>query len=568
MKKIFGVIVTLTVVFTIAYFVSRKPDVSVVADDRLAESAKGFQAQLVELLNMDDVAISVAGNDMSESEYDLYISDGMKLMAEGDFLRNVIGCSLLEYPDGTVILMKGDNKIAFNLGSKDAVVNDSLSIDLGSIVYKNAGSNKIYIPVDNIAKYIDYSVYYDLNRKWVDMAREGEEKMLPESYDMRDYGRVTAVRDQGKYGTCWAFASLGALESALMPLENSIFSTDHMTLSNSFKLGQDMGGEHCMSIAYLAAWQGPVYEVDDPYGDGETNTELSAVKHLEEAIVMNERNMDTIKSAIFRYGGIETSLYSQMLYSDSESMFYQRDNAAYYYNGDETPNHDVVVVGWDDNYPKENFSIEPEGNGAFICKNSWGTEFGEDGYFYVSYYDKNICNKSVVYTKVGEADNYDNIYQSDLLGWIGQIGFGKEESFFANAYTTKGKEKLCAVSFYATGDNTEFEIYVVRNFEGQESLKDKEFVVAGSTKYSGYYTVDLPEEIILEKGTKYAVVVKVKTPGVEHPIAIEYYVDERTENFDLSDGEGYISLYGETWHSSEKKENCNVCLKAFTKNVQ
>lgn len=61
--------------------------------------------------------------------------------------------------------------------------------------------------------------------------------------------------------------------------------------------------------------------------------------------------------------------------------------------------HDVVVVGWDDNFPKENFTIQPEGDGAFICKNSWGEEFGDDGYFYVSYYDTKICRKSVVYTQ-------------------------------------------------------------------------------------------------------------------------------------------------------------------------
>ena len=59
-------------------------------------------------------------------------------------------------------------------------------------------------------------------------------------------------------------------------------------------------------------------------------------------------------------------------------------------------------------------------------------------------------------------------------------------------------------------------------------------------------------------------VVKIKTPGAIHPIAIEYDVDERTKNFDITDGEGYISLYGELWHSAEETQSCNVCLKAFT----
>lgn len=102
-------------------------------------------------------------------------------------------------------------------------------------------------------------------------------------------------------------------------------------------------------------------------------------------------------------------------------MYYSSEYAAYYYDGDETPNHDVVVVGWDDNFPKENFTIQPEGDGAFICKNSWGEEFGDDGYFYVSYYDTKICRKSVVYTRIGDKDNYDKIYQTDKLGWVDSL---------------------------------------------------------------------------------------------------------------------------------------------------
>jgi C1A family cysteine protease len=390
--------------------------------------------------------------------------------------------------------------------------------------------------------------------------------MLPAAYDMRDYGRVSAVRDQERYGTCWAFASLGAFESTLLPMEQYQFSTDHMTMQNSYNLDTDQGGEAAMSIAYLAAWQGPVYESDDPYGDGVSTANLTAVKHLEEAIVIKDRDLETIKSAVFRYGGAETSLYSQLAYVDSVSVYYSEENYSYYYDGDEEPNHDVVIVGWDDNYSKSNFTIEPPGDGAFICKNSWGEEFGDGGYFYVSYYDTNLCNSAIIYSRIGDADDYDNIYQSDLLGWVGQIGFGNEEAYLANVYTAGEGENLAAVSFYATAPDTEFEVYVVRNFEDDTSLKNREYITGGSMSYAGYYTVDFPEEIELDDNETFAVVVKIKTPGETHPVAIEYNLDENTSSFDISDGQGYISLYGEVWQNVEEKENCNVCLKAFTRN--
>lgn len=565
MKKICAIAATVIALVVIAYLVNRTPLITLDESEDYEQCAEVFASNLVAKMNDTDVIITVAGTQVDEFGYKFYVSDEMKLMVEGDFLRSLLNCSVLQYPDGEVLVMKGDNKIEMKLDSDMATINDKETINLGSKVITDKDSDRLLIPFDEIAEYLYYNVDYDLVKNWIDLARDDEEKLLPDAYDMRDYGRVTPVRDQGRYGTCWAFASLGAFESTLMPGDEEVFSTDHMTLCNSYNLGMNRGGEHTMSIAYLAAWQGPVYEEDDPYGDGKTNPDLTAVKHLEEALVINDRDFDTLKSAIFRYGALETSLYSQMDYADSISAYYSEDNASYYYDGEEVPNHDVVVVGWDDNYPKEKFTKMPEGDGAFICKNSWGEEFGDDGYFYVSYYDTNICNKSVVYTRIGEADNYDKIYQSDLLGWVGLMGFGKEEAYFANVYKAGENEEIAAVSFYATDVNTEFEVYLVKNFENTDSLKDREFIVSGSMKHAGYYTVEFPEAVRLDDNSKYAVVVKIKTPGAVHPIAIEYDVDERTENFDISDGEGYISLYGELWHSAEATQNCNVCLKAFTR---
>ena len=165
-------------------------------------------------------------------------------------------------------------------------------------------------------------------------------------------------------------------------------------------------------------------------------------------------------------------------------------------------------------------------------------------------------------------DNYDNIYQTDLCGYVGQLGYGEESAYFANAYTAQEDEKIMAVGFYATGVDTEYSIYICENFTDITSLsKRSDPVMTGKVKNSGYYTVDLEKAVKLAAGQKYAVIVRVTTPNSERPVAVEYAYDEQTETVVLDDGEGYVSLKGITWENAEEKNGCNVCLKVYTDNL-
>ena len=121
----------------------------------------------------------------------------------------------------------------------------------------------------------------------------------------------------------------------------------------------------------LAAWQGPVYDADDPYGDGETRDDLAAVKHVQQMLIIDGKDYQGIKEAVFKYGGVQTSLYSTIASSKTKTPYYNKQTNSYCYIGQNKPNHDVVIIGWDDNYPKENFNVDLEGDGAFICQNSW-----------------------------------------------------------------------------------------------------------------------------------------------------------------------------------------------------
>ena len=282
--------------------------------------------------------------------------------------------------------------------------------------------------------------------------------------------------------------------------------------------------------------------------------------------IIDGKDYEKIKEAVFKYGGVQTSIYNSLRSSQSYSPDYNSRSHAYCYIGTEKPNHDVVIIGWDDSYPKENFSVDLEGDGAFICQNSWGRQFGDDGVFYISYYDTNIGTHNVVYTRVEDTDNYDNIYQSDLCGWVGQLGYNKESMYGANVFTTKGQEELVAAGFYATGKDSQYELYVVRNFENEESLEQRIPVASGRLSNAGYYTVSFNRGIVLEAGERYAIVLHIITPNTIHPMAIEYRADDATEHVILDDGESYISANGNGWKSVDTVEDCNLCIKAFSNN--
>ena len=141
------------------------------------------------------------------------------------------------------------------------------------------------------------------------LARLREEIELPEFYDYREEGRAVPVRDQGRYGTCWAFASLTALETSLMPEQLLDFSRDHLNFQNHYNFSVEEGGSFIMSVAYLTAWQGPVLEKDDPYGDNRTVDGLQEVCHVQSVRLPDTKDYQTIKQTVYLYGGVESSLY-------------------------------------------------------------------------------------------------------------------------------------------------------------------------------------------------------------------------------------------------------------------
>lgn len=429
-----------------------------------------------------------------------------------------------------------------------------------AVVSEDRRPENIWMDMTEVSEALGVEYFWEDSENRGDI-RSVEGKTLPSRYDLRETAVLNRVESQGTFGTCWAFAATGAMEAAL---GTGDFSVDHMTMNSGFNISPENGGDYNMALAYLTSWRGPVYEADDPYGDGVTDRSLEAVKHLQEARYIQKKDIERIKSLVMNTGAVESSLYMSIENEQDVSEDYEVSGAAYYYSGDMTPNHDVVIIGWDDSYSRENFNRMPEKDGAFICRNSWGEAFGENGYFYVSYEDSNLGKGGVAYTRMDDPDNYRYIYQSDLLGWVGTIGYENESAWFANIYKTSGDEVLKALSFYAVGANTSCDIFVVPDYSGPEDLQEPLYLGSGYFEDAGYYTVDVPEFIKLDKNSTFAVAVRISTEDCERPIAIEYQASELTQDADIHDGEGYISYDGINWTSAEAEYQCNLCLKAFT----
>lgn len=521
---------------------------------------------VIEGINAERIRLQVDGREMILDVEQAFLDQKQNLMVPADILTGMFCCSTSLFEGRKLVIEKNDVELVLTDGSVRMLRNgEEVALASPPVVRDDV----FYLPLEAMEKGLGYT-YEWKSREYTAVLTATNQNMteLPPSYDYRTRNRMPEVRDQGTLGTCWAFASLSALESSLIPEEYLDFSEDHMTLHHAFSAGQNDGGDYTMSMAYLTAWQGPVLEEDDPYDDGFSPDGLSAVKHVQEIRLIESKDFRAIKRAVYYYGGVQSSLYLSLEDYRSKSVYYNSENSAYCYIGNEKVNHEVVIVGWDDHYPRENFNNDLPGDGAFICLNSWGTYFGENGVFYVSYYDTNIGIHNLVYTGVEDSDNYDQIYQSDLCGWTGQMGYGNSTAWFANVYEAGQDELLKAVSFYATGPDSRYTVYVAADVGDDSDFLKRQMVAQGELENAGYYTIRLDEQIPLLGGERFAVIVKMITPGSIHPIAIEYQSAKNTEHVILEDGEGYISARGNVWTSAEKQQACNICLKAFTDNME
>jgi C1A family cysteine protease len=395
------------------------------------------------------------------------------------------------------------------------------------------------------------------------------------SYDMRDPNGdgdpadslLPAVRNQGTCGSCWAFATYGSLESHIQQslAEAQDFSEDNLKHLHGFDAGPCDGGNLDFGAAYMARYDGPISEADDPYSqapDSAYCTGCSPVRYADNVAFLPTRASTSdnayIKQAVLDYGGLYTTVY----WTDGS---YNSTEKTYYY-GSSGSNHAVVIVGWDDDKYVPN---APAGQryGAFIVRNSWGASWGEGGYFYVSYYDRSIAFSSLgrFDERAESAFSFDRVHSYDELGYTSALGFGSTVAWGANWFAPAQDEDLTAVGFYATDSPTAYEIYVYDDFSGG-AFSDLRAAKSGAVPHPGRYTVVLDDPVPVLQGDGFGVVIKFTTDDYGYPIPLEAPFTGYSSAATANPGESYVSGNGSSWTDATSVggcSECNVCIKAF-----
>ncbi len=416
---------------------------------------------------------------------------------------------------------------------------------------------------------------------------------LPASYRLPS-SRVTGVRNQGQYGTCWTFAAMASAESYAKSkgLSSSpdysewqlaYYAYHKQSGLPYFDYTEDaygntpawynQGGNQRMTSALFARGSSPISESQAKYGQGTPSATIKPTVTLTGLRVYDTRS--EIKSAIMTTGAVAISYYSD----HDNSAYYDEDTCAYYNPDSDSRygNHAVTIVGWDDTFSKSKFAQTPAGSGAWIIKNSWGTSEGDHGYFYLSYYDASLYNSDGYHTNaygyaLAKEPTGEREYSYDPLGWTTNIGLGDHETQWArNDYTASNAGSLAAVGFYTTGDDTKYSLVIQAYSTTAGAYQTVASGQTGTVAIAGYTRVNLSHAVSLTKGQKFRVLVGLTDLNFgtayqnEYPIAVEYnQTSSYSSQATAAAGQSYVSANGINWSDiTDYFPNANACIHAF-----
>ena len=386
---------------------------------------------------------------------------------------------------------------------------------------------------------------------------------IPDKFDLRDYGWVSSVKNQAGMGACWTFGMTGTLESALLKAANitTDFSENNMqnTMLKYSRYGATLlieGGANCISTGYLLSWLGAFTQDADTYDEvGKISPVITTQNdiHIQDVMFTPNNqipNGTLLKLAIMKYGSIDVAFYGQST-SEEKNEYYNPKTHAHYVNESIEPNHAVSIIGWNDSYNASNFLITPPGDGAWIVKNSYGSEWGENGFFYISYYDKTLLNCEDVTNYatsiiIENTEQYNKNYQYALM-WGGDFKSSTQNVSYMSEFEALDDDLIAAVGTYFEKEGMDYTVEIYVN----DKLK---LIQTGVSPYYGYRTIKLNKYIPIRKGDVFKAVI---TSEAAPTVNLTYVRSHYTQNL------SFISFDGEPMKDSYDLGYI-VCLKVYT----
>ncbi len=521
----------------------------------------------------------------------------MKSVLRTAVLAGMLGIGLLQPGSAVYAAEKTSEKVSQTMLSAE----EKAAYEKTKQYEKNLTNTDVPYPIQ----------YLKRNKKTVSGNRRRARAVIPSSYDSRKQGIKTPVKDQDITGTCWAHAILDSAQADYMTTTGTALDLSEWQLAyftyqqpvdplsltkgdgavaqyeedgevrplgsyyyyytggntwlSMFSYAKGIGG----GLEETAVFDDLLDQIDEEDGDkraylNEAKSYLNNTYRLTATDIVSVSSQQELLKQMIMQHGAGTFMY----YANPNYYNYELFN---YYSGTEEydSNHVVSVVGWDDDYPKEYFDQEPEHDGAWLIKNSYGEQWGNDGYFWMSYDEGSIQDGVAVFYSV-DANRYDNVYQYD--GSMG-VRMTEEDAYskMANCFTVQNTtEQLKEVSFYTIEDDTDYEITIYKDLTDPEDPESGTPVatISGSKPVSGYCSVALDTAVALSKGETYSVVVEEQVEGKNTPFYLDQNVDYGWVNCVSKAEAGQSFLCGvDGWEDVSKDGQTNVRVKAFTDNA-
>lgn len=461
----------------------------------------------------------------------------------------------------------------------------------------------ITVKEGNVSKYgLQDIIYVDQSGTEVDLQEEAEDVSGVSSEDVQETGTVYAasstsnqgklgtVRNQGKWGTCWSFAATAALEANIL-LKKSCKSVSttaseldlserHMawfahntksTLATDPTKNTDgvrkasagaayTGGNYLQATAYLARGSGMELEENLPYSDSmgtvpEADRYDSVVTlhdSYEVSYDSSEASITAVKNLVDTYGAAGCS-YKDV--STGYSGTSAPQGMAFYQKAAGT-NHAVCIVGYDDNFAVTNFTGkagQPPKPGAWLVRNSWGSNWGNNGYFWLSYYDASL---SYIFAfQATDSADYGDIYQYDATGASAYIGV----QGMANVFQARKDDTLKSVGIYLSSAITKGNIQVYTSDTKMANPKAGTLAATNAIPAfanGGYHIIDLANKVNLKSGQYFSIVVTLNDAN-----STAMYPFEGKRSCKASIGQSYYYSSGQ-WMDSYKAIG-NACVKGI-----